>query len=161
MQPFRNTRPRCQSETMSRNVIKMLRRTITREVLHLLIVQTAGFLVIANIHLPNWPHRTSPGVLSGPRKGIGIFICIELNNRAWQRSWKRCNKKLDWFTHLCPSLIRAVLIWLILLSVVAYLGALQKVWYRHHSRWGWCCWKFESLHFLLSSSAPSLNLMPP
>ena len=49
MQPFRKTRPRCHSETMSRNGIKMSRRTIKREVLHLLIVQTAGFLVIANI----------------------------------------------------------------------------------------------------------------
>ena len=136
MQPFRKTRPRCQSETMSRNVIKMLRRTIKREVLHLLIVLAVGFLVIANIHLPNWTRRTSPGVLSGPRKGIGIFICIELNNHAWQRSWKRYNKKLDWFTHLCPSLICAGLIRLILLSVVAtILDALQKVWYRHHSRW--------------------------
>ena len=103
MQPFRKTRPCCQSETMSRIVNKMLRRTIKREV-------AVGFLVIANLHLPNWTHRTSPGVLSGPRKGIGIFICTELNNRAWQRSWKRYNKKLDWFTHLCPSLICAGLL---------------------------------------------------
>ena len=88
MQPFRKTRPRCQSETMSRNVIKMLRGTIQREVLLSLIVQAAWILVVANIHLPSRTHRTWPGLFSGCRKGIGIFICLELNNCAWQRSWK-------------------------------------------------------------------------
>ena len=161
MQPFRNTRPRCQSETMSRNVIKMLRRTIQREALLSLIVQAAWILVVANIHLPSRTHRTWPGVLFRTQERDRYLHFPRIKQLRVTAKLESCNKKLDWFTHLCPSLICAVLIWLILLSVVAYLGALQKVWYRHHSRWGWCCWKFESLHFLLPSSVPSLNLMPP